>query len=169
MTTNLFSPLIAEPPPDGKGETQRILTISNPIITDKLKASAHVLHINRLPYPTPVPNDLDSNIAAVKVETLRRELLIASLEADAAASECDVGDTSATAILGEHTNLLRARLGYQLNVLGARGLSNLIVDACDGGSGGDLSNVYNDISDLTIEVGGVDVVPRKWSLESASA
>lgn len=136
------------------------LTIPNAAVADKLKANAHILHGNRFPYPAPVPNDLSAHVTAVEFETLRCELLATRLKANAAAGEGDIGDATAAAIFSIHANLVRARLGYQLNVLRARGLSDLVMDACDDRTLLDLADVNSDVADLTIKVGRVDKVSK---------
>ena len=92
---------------------------------------------------------------------MRSELLLATFEPDSTPGKRDVGNASAGAILCEQAYLGRASCCYQLDVLKACGLSDLVVETGDRGSGSDLSDVNDNVSNLTVEIGRIDVVPRR--------
>ncbi len=140
------------------GET---LTVADATITDQLKSRSYIVHGDRFPDPSPVPNDLDSHRTAIEREALRRELLIATFQPDSTAGKCDIGNASTATILREQANLRRARSCYQLDVLKTGSLSDLIVETRDQRSGGNLSDLYDDISNLAVEISGIDVVSNQ--------
>ena len=137
-------------------------------ITDELKSHPHIDHSDELPYPSPVPDDLDPSRAAIEREALRRELLIAPFNLDPTAGECGIGNLPTATILSVHADLRRARCGYQLHVLKTNGLRDLIVETRDQCSLGNLSDVYlyDDISNLPVEFGGIDIVLRVPSTDT---
>ncbi|GJD05037.1 hypothetical protein ColKHC_13862 [Colletotrichum higginsianum] len=75
--------------------------------------------------------------------------------ADVAANKGDVRDAAAAAVLGE--DALLARAGPQLDVLHAGGLGHLVVQAGRLLRGRRRAYVDDDVADLAVEVGRVDV------------
>ena len=92
------------------------------------------------------------------VEALGGELLCASIETKGATPEDDVGDDAAATVLGKDAYLVASLGGNELNVLEARGLGDLVVQADNPLFGLDLADVDFKVADLAIEVGRVDVV-----------
>lgn len=134
------------------------VTIHSTTVSDQFEAHSDIGHSDRFPHPAPVPDSLDTDVAAVEGKTLRCELLAASFQTNAAASEGDVSKTAAAAVFCEHADLFCTSLRDQLHILCAGCLSNLVMYARHERSGRDLADIDDDVADLSVEVGSVDVV-----------
>lgn len=109
------------------GDKKGTLTIADATISDELESRLHIIHGNGLPYPSPVPDDLDSHCASIELEALRRKLLLAAFETYSTSGKSDIGNASTATILRVKPYLGRARSCSQLDVLKTCGLRDLVV------------------------------------------
>lgn len=89
----------------GWGHEVLTVAINSTTITDQFEAHSDIGHSDGLPHPTPVPDSLDTNVAAVEGKMLQCELLTASLQTNTTTSEGDVSKTTTAAILCGHFDL----------------------------------------------------------------
>lgn len=141
-----------------RGHEVLTVTISGTTIADQFEAHSDIGHGDGFPHPAPVPDRLDTDVAAVEGKTLRCELLTASFQTNATTSEGDVSKTATAAVFCKHADLFRASLCDQLHILCAGCLSHLVMYARHERSGRDLADIDDDIANLSVEVGSVDVV-----------
>lgn len=100
---------------------------------------------------------MDTDRTAVECKALGRELLVASIDTHRAARESDIGYLATTAILSIHSNLGGTRRGHEFHVFKTGCLRDLVVETRDVLRPG-LRDVYDDVPDLPVEVGRIDVI-----------